>query len=255
MAILRSRALTSDVHHLANPAVERSLAQVEERVARAKLDGQAEGRAQAERELRPKVQEAERRAADQIKAAEEKARQQVAAADQALHARLDGAIAALESTVTRIAGLEAQLVAQAEADVLQLGLRLAATILRRETVTDPAWQRALIEHGIGRLPDRRRIEVRLHPEDAAAVRERRLAIARAADVDQLELNDDPGLVRGGCIISCQGTRIDASLDACWDRLTELVTADAPTPNLAMDQTGAEVDNANPVEATAEPGPG
>jgi len=247
MAILRSRASTSDVHHLANPAVEHALAKVEERVARAKLDGQAEGRAQAERELKPKVQEAERRAADQVKAAEERAKQQTAAADQALHARLDGAIAALESTVARISGLEAQLVAQAEADVLHLGLRLAATILRRETSTDPAWQRDLIQHGISRLPDRRRIEVRLHPEDASAVRERRTAIARASDVDQLELIDDAGLDRGGCVISCQGTRIDASLDACWDRLAELVVTDAPTPALAMDHTGAEVGEPSPVD--------
>ena len=90
---------------------------------------------------------------------------------------------------------------------------------------------------LAQVPDRRTVTVRMHPTDAAAARERLIAIsANTPGLENLTLNDDPAVGRGGCIIASQGTRLDASIPASFDRLSALLLAQVPVPALSETAT-------------------
>jgi flagellar assembly protein FliH len=211
MAILRSRALGNAVHAIANPNVQRAIQEWESHVVQAREAGRREGLEEA----KGRMAEADKRAATAEARAEEK--------QKARHAevlsRLDPLITSLAGAVTRLEPLEKQIVQEAEGQSVRLALNIAAAILRKSIDSDPHWMASVVKGALMRMCDRRRVTIRLHPLDAEALQSRvRELTAPIPGLENLEVVSDMQLTRGACTLISQGTRLDASLSGCWDRL-------------------------------------
>ena len=103
----------------------------------------------------------------------------------------------------------------AEQQLLQLALAVGKQLARRELGADPAQIIAILREAIAALPmNARDIVVKMHPADAAVVRERlQQPLGAAPQQSAWELRDDPAQERGGCVVSSEFSQIDAGLDA------------------------------------------
>lgn len=103
----------------------------------------------------------------------------------------------------------AQLDQAAEDELAALALAAARQVIRREIQTQPGEVVAVVREAVGLLPlAAREITVRLHPDDAAFVRQTLGEGERSA----WRLQDDPALSRGGCVVETPRSRVDASLE-------------------------------------------
>jgi len=236
--ILRSRAIAGQAVALANPLVDRALDDW-----RKKVDGAHEvGRQAGLAEAQARIAAAEARAVQ----AEAAAKSATLAAEQALQARLGQAITALDAALGSVEALEKQVMLAAEAEMVALATRVAARVLHRE-IESGAWVQTVVAAALARMPDRRGVAVRLHPEDAALAREARRAIGQAVPgVERLEFFDDPGLERGACILASQGTRLDASLQSSWERVSFRLMHEAPDVMRAVGGDGTPAASGHPV---------
>ena len=94
---------------------------------------------------------------------------------------------------------------------MALAIAVAGQLIRRELKQDPGEIVAVVREAIAALPSNsRRVQIALHPEDAQLVRER-LALAES-DQRAWGVAEDPTLTRGGCRVTTEHSRIDASVE-------------------------------------------
>lgn len=99
--------------------------------------------------------------------------------------------------------------ARVEQELVQLALAVARQVVRRELRSDPAQVVALAREAIHVLPSHaERVQVFLHPDDAALMREH-----AAATDNAWRIVDDPSLTRGGCRVVSENSQVDATLEA------------------------------------------
>ena len=106
-----------------------------------------------------------------------------------------------------------------ERQVVQLAMIVARNIIRRELKTDPSHVIGVVREALEALPVAARdVRVKLHPEDAALVRKYLKPVEgeRAWNIEE-----DPVLTRGGCLVDTEFSHIDARVEA---RLSTLVAA-------------------------------
>ncbi len=173
------------------------------------------------RRLAGEVYEAVQRARDILLAAEAEAgriREQAEAERDRV--RRDAAEAGRQDALARASGLLAsaalerdRILAAAETELARLAVAVAEKILQREVARDGTVVE-IAARALEEARQRRVVLVRVHPEDAAAVRacERRLAavVCRAPGV---AVREDPRISRGGVIVETEAGVIDAQLDA------------------------------------------
>ena len=131
---------------------------------------------------------------------------------------MQGRIAALDArlqkidSILQLLGRPLQdLDARVESELTQLALTVGKQLARRELKIDPAQVIAIIRESLGQLPiAAREVRVHLHPEDAAAVRER---LATPTTERAWTVVEDPTLSRGGCIVRSETSQIDARLES------------------------------------------
>ncbi len=244
MTIIRSRAqpvaaaAATSSAGVANPEVEAILGEWRTKLERAHAEGRQAGLA----ESAAQVAAAGKRASE----AEAQAEARLAARRAELEDRLGRTIAALEQSSARLVDLEKQLVGAAEREVVRLAGAIATRILRREIETDPGWMEPVLAAALAQVPDRRGVSVRMQPDDAAAARAAQERItAGITGLERLNIQDDPGLAKGTCLLLSQGTRIDASIASSWERVTATLLVAAPDPPMVVRNDGAVP------EATAE----
>lgn len=107
-----------------------------------------------------------------------------------------------------------------EEQLVSLAMATARQLIRREIKSDPGQIIGVIREGIKLLPvSAGNIQLELHPEDAALVRER----LNLGDGDERSwhIAEDPTLSRGGCHISNSTSRIDATLET---RINQVIAA-------------------------------
>jgi len=123
----------------------------------------------------------------------------------------------VKAQVDRLAGMFFDLAkpfevldAEVEHELLTLAMALARQIVRRELKTDPTQIIGIIREAIAALPVAARdVQVHLHPEDAAVVREH---LAPTESQRAWSIVEDPVMARGGCQITSATSRIDARLE-------------------------------------------
>jgi flagellar assembly protein FliH len=130
------------------------------------------------------------------------------------HAKAEAAnFTAMAAALAREVGELDQAIAQ---QVLDVALEVARQMLRTTLESRHELILPVVQEAIRSLPvlgeDRR---LRLHPEDAALVRELSGEALRASSWNIVE---DASIARGGCVVSSSHGEVDATLDARWRRI-------------------------------------
>jgi len=104
---------------------------------------------------------------------------------------------------------------EVEQQVLRLVTLAVRQLLRRELQSDPGHVIGVVRDTLRMLPvASRSIEVQLHPEDAALVRE---ALTVTEEERPWRLTEDPLVTRGGCLVKAEKSRIDATIESRLNR--------------------------------------
>ncbi len=133
-------------------------------------------------------------------------------------AELDAMLADLQVRADRLAtSLDflarplARMDEEVQRQLAQLAILLARQIVRRELRADPAQIIAIVRETVGLLPaGTRAVQVHLHPDDAALLRER---LATASAESAWSIVEDPVLAPGDCRVTAEAAVIDARLEA------------------------------------------
>lgn len=103
-----------------------------------------------------------------------------------------------------------QLDDQIEKELVALSIAIARQIVRRELKTDPGQIVAVVREAVASLPvGSRNVNLHLHPEDAALVRN---ALSLTGNDKTWRVVEDPLFTRGGCKVVTDISQIDATLD-------------------------------------------
>jgi flagellar assembly protein FliH len=125
---------------------------------------------------------------------------------------------------------------EVEEQLTLLALTVGKQMVRRELKTDPAQVIGVIRECVGRLPAAaREVRVKLHPADAAIVRE--LLATNPGTERAWNIVEDPALTRGGCVVVSDSSQIDARLDARLNAVVAAAFGDERAPGGRADATG------------------
>jgi flagellar assembly protein FliH len=127
-------------------------------------------------------------------------------------AALDAALGSLDRPLARVGD-------DMHEQVARLAMAIARALIRRELRIDPAQVIGLVRETVGLLPGSvRGVQVLLHPEDAALVREK---LAGPGPDVAWTIVEDPILSRGDCRVQTDHAQIDARIES---RLHEALVA-------------------------------
>ena len=158
--------------------------------------------------------------------------------------RIEERVARLDAVLARLARPLEELDDRVEEELVALVIAVSRQLIRRELRTRPDEVVGVVREALGQLPvSARGVRIALHPEDAALVRE-------ALDLEGQErpwrLVEDPLLTRGGCRVTTEHSRIDATVETRLARLIARVFGGG------RDADG-EPDGTAPADPAAQPG--
>jgi len=108
---------------------------------------------------------------------------------------------------------------QIEKQLVELSMTVARQLFRRELKSDPGHVVGVVRDALHLLPVASRgVQVHLHPEDAALVRE---SLSATDGERAWRLLEDPLIARGGCRVTSEYSQIDAQNET---RLNALIAA-------------------------------
>lgn len=178
----------------AEETLSRARAQAEETLTRAREQGFAQGRAAGHEEGR--------------KAGVEEARGQAYA--EAV-ATLGPALEVVKAVSARLAEAAARWEADLHADVLDLVLQIARKVIGRELELDPERVTHTVQRAVEMVVERHRLEVHVHPRDAALLEHALPEIASALASSQWRLVADETVDRGGAVVKSEHGEVDARI--------------------------------------------
>ncbi len=104
-----------------------------------------------------------------------------------------------------------QLDATVEAQLVELAIVVVRQLFRREIKVDPSHVIGVVREAIQLLPiASRAVQVHLHPDDAALVRE---TLSPGEGEPAWSIVEDPLVTHGGCRITTENSQIDATTEA------------------------------------------
>jgi flagellar assembly protein FliH len=128
---------------------------------------------------------------------------------QSIAHEFSGALAAADETIA--------------ADMLELALHLAKTMLRSALEIKPELVLGVVRQAIDYLPVVQQPALLiLHPLDADLVKD---SLGEELDKGGWRLSRDPTMLRGGCRIDTATNQIDATVGARWERLSSALGKD------------------------------
>ena len=131
--------------------------------------------------------------------------------------RLAKAVGELRRTGERLAE-------QTTADALELAMLIARRIIEGELKTNPAALTGLIRSAIARLGEARKVQLRLHPTDAANVQAAGDAgPLGAVSVARVEIRPDASLSPGDCIVDGEQGTVDGRVATRMEEVRRILT--------------------------------
>lgn len=110
-----------------------------------------------------------------------------------------------------------------EKALVELAMNVARQLFRREIKLNPTHVIGVVREAIQCLPvASRSVRVHLHPDDASLIRE---TLTPAEGEPAWQVVEDPLMSRGGCRISTDNSRIDASTETRLNALIQSVAGD------------------------------
>ncbi len=126
--------------------------------------------------------------------------------------QVDARVLLLESLIQQLAEPTQACGEQTEQALLQMAFAISRQIVRRELKQDPTQLIAIIRDALKLLPvGSKNIQVQLHPEDAAVIRNV-LSIDEDSPDSRWKLVEEPSMERGGCLLKTDNSNVDASVD-------------------------------------------
>ena len=112
---------------------------------------------------------------------------------------------------------------EVEQQIVDLAMLVARQLFRREIRSDPTHVIGVVRDALKILPSSsRQVEVHLHPEDAALVRE---SLAVSEKQPSWQIVEDALLSRGGCRVTTENSQIDATAESRLNSLIASVAGD------------------------------
>lgn len=106
-----------------------------------------------------------------------------------------------------------------EKQLVELAIAVVKQLFRREIKIDPSHVIGVVREAIQLLPvASRSVQVHLHPEDAALVRE---TLSPAEGEPAWSIVEDPLITHGGCKVTTENSQVDATAEA---RLQAVINA-------------------------------
>lgn len=146
-----------------------------------------------------------------------------AAADVEAHlsevrAQAAASLSALTAAATDLRRRETTALGEVADQVAAMAVEIAEIVLRREVAAAADAGRDAIRRAIAFVPDGGAIEVRLHPQDAAALG----AVEEVLPGRDVVVVPDPAVARGDAVVQVGQTRIDAQIATALDRVREVL---------------------------------
>jgi flagellar assembly protein FliH len=142
-------------------------------------------------------------------------------------ARADAApaLAAVGASVQAISELRASVMAELEADAVEMALRLAEQILAGVLSVEPERVLDVARNALRHLTDRRRVTLVVNPADLELVSDCVNQLqSELGGIEHLGVQSDRRVARGGAIARTDTGDIDAGIDAQLARAREIVAA-------------------------------
>jgi flagellar assembly protein FliH len=119
----------------------------------------------------------------------------------------------LESLLTGLGGLKAQIVGETEKEFLGLAIGIAKCIVNAEVKIDPEAIERTVRAASTLVVDRSQIRLLINPDDMEAVKGLLPELASTTKGAKLEIAEDPTIERGGCILETGFGRINATIES------------------------------------------
>ncbi|MFO8014501.1 MAG: flagellar assembly protein FliH [Phycisphaerae bacterium] len=140
-------------------------------------------------------------------------------AERAALARVRGA---LETAAAQVADHLAGILADAEAQLVDLAVEIARKVVAQEIQAGRCDIEPIVREALDRAPANRECVVHLHPDDLATLHK---TGETTPDLAHLRLEADPGVGRGECVVETAEGTVEARID---DRLNEVRAAMTPS---------------------------
>jgi len=134
--------------------------------------------------------------------------------------QLDNNIASLRSIIEMLTEPLKELDDDVVNQLAQLSMAVAKQVIRRELHTEEGEIVGIVREAMTALPaSTRKIILNIHPDDAELVRNA-FSLGDEAESDELrwKLIEDPMITRGGCMVSSENSRIDATVEGRLNRI-------------------------------------
>lgn len=137
----------------------------------------------------------------------------------------------------------AEMIHGAREDSLIFAYELAKKVVHRVVQTDSTVVRDQVEQALRLVTKPGILAIAVHPDDRAVLAEALPQILETASrCEHAEIRDDPSITRGGCVVSSDRGRIDATIHTQLDRIAQVLVPDqavAPNTPAASPPTDAE----------------
>lgn len=112
---------------------------------------------------------------------------------------------------------------QIEKQLVELAMTALRQLFRREISEQPTHVIGVVREAIQLLPvASRTVQVHLHPDDASIIRE---CLSPADGEPAWGIIEDPLMSKGGCIVTTENSRVDASAEARLNALIQRIAGD------------------------------
>jgi flagellar assembly protein FliH len=143
------------------------------------------------------------------------------ALDEKLTLQLTTLAPAMREAIDAIHGAKAQWLLHWERTAVHVASAIAGRVIRRELVRAPEITLALVREALDLAAGNARIQLRMHPDDVAALGEQVERLARElARLGQCEIVADPSIEKGGCRLETRFGAIDQQFTAQLARIEE-----------------------------------
>lgn len=129
---------------------------------------------------------------------------------------------ALAAGAAGLAEAEGRLVRQAEGQVLELAMEIAAKVLSQEIRTERHEIEPIVGEALSRVPTRRDVVIRLHPDDLA--RCEGAGEAEPGGEGDVRFVADVAVGRGGCVIETAEGVVESTVEGNLGRLGDALRA-------------------------------
>ena len=148
-----------------------------------------------------------------------------AAREEAL-AQLAPAVQALSAAAEALVHERAQLADRTEERAVELALELADKVVAGAIEAQPARVVDVVRGALRCLIERERLQVLVHPDDLALVRESMAGLAsELGGIEHVEVQEERRVGRGGALVRTADAQVDASLNTKLERAREVVAAE------------------------------